>query len=598
MSCPFCKSKVYQQYMGNLGGTPYYRCGSCGMQYGGAEPSVQYSMNAKKAAPVKPRGYEDMVNVTGKGIISRSEWGSFTYDGTADMKVLKSRAIGAVKYFNKEKPIKEMETHIFGYPFSIIDNGKLSDNERARYGNVIIRCLTYREKGVYAGHVTLTYDDDYNDGRGQGGSGAIIIDDVTDVYIDGDYLVISGYDGPQKRPVTYRYTIQDKPDTKPFVHPIPKKKGQSHSEDDVEEEPEPKKAAPKKKEPKKETKPKGKTDIFEDGDVEGLWKFTRPDGLYGTINYDIHQPTSDRYVVDIRHKNGLTASKGFFATLDDAKDFAKNYKVESRFNKQSKTAVYEQEDYGVWSYHRNDGVKGQIIERSVPGSKNVYQISGLPTGSATCGSLEEAKSIIEEKTLEAKPTVSKEDPRFKIPVGTSVKKIKDGQWSYDKPDMTFHADIYYLKDKDKFSLVWCYPDDGYKAHDAQAQSVSDAYERIKKEIDARDAKYPEEAPKKEVKKTEKKGLSKHVSKKVSKSKKDAGSKKHPKVVQVPSQVPSKPKKETKKAAKSIPTKGGMEYQVRVDGSTIGSFSSKAKAQAMVKELKGQGKKPKIYTVFT
>lgn len=186
--------------------------------------------------------------------VNYSEWGSFKYDGEKDMKVLRKRAEGAVKYWNNGNPRVEMQTHIFGYPFSIIDNGKLIDNEKAYKGNVIFRTLSYHEGGYHAGNVTLTYNDDYNDGRGQGGSGGTIIDKVTDVRIDGGYLVISGING--KNPVSYRYLIQDHEDTQRFVFPIPKKKekGREDEEDDEEEEPVVEK--PKKEAPKKAPKPK------------------------------------------------------------------------------------------------------------------------------------------------------------------------------------------------------------------------------------------------------------------------------------------------------------------------------------------------------
>lgn len=151
-------------------------------------------------------------------IVSRSEYGSYRYDGDADMKVLRRRAERAVKYFQTRD--HSMEDHIFGCIISVIDNGKLSDNVNAYKGNVIHRSLSFRESGYYAGRMCLSYNDDYNDGRGQGGCGATIIGNVTDVRIEGDYLVIEGTDlGKQK---SYRYRIQEHPDTVPFVRPIPK----------------------------------------------------------------------------------------------------------------------------------------------------------------------------------------------------------------------------------------------------------------------------------------------------------------------------------------------------------------------------------------
>lgn len=153
-------------------------------------------------------------------MLLRSEWGSFTYDGRADMKVLRSRAEGAIRYFNNGKPIVSMESNLYGYPFSIISNGKLVDVEMSYKGNVITRCLSYHDRGYYAGKTVLLYDDDYIDGRGIGGSGSVLIGDVRDVRIEDGYLVISGMD--LNKEVTYEYEIQERPDEKRITFPIPK----------------------------------------------------------------------------------------------------------------------------------------------------------------------------------------------------------------------------------------------------------------------------------------------------------------------------------------------------------------------------------------
>ncbi len=233
MRCPMCGLEDYQNYLGIFGFYHVYRCRGCGYQYYGFQgpEEVEADMNRK--------------------VVSKSEWGSFRHDGEADMKALRSRAEGAVRYFNNGHPRTEMQTHIFGYPFSIIDNGKLSDNEKAYKGNVIIRSLSFHENGLYAGKVTMSYDDDYNDGRGQGGAGAILIGDVRSVTIQGSYLVISGINGRQE--VTYRYLIQDRPDEKPFTKPVPKK-GTAPAEP-------PKKETPKKGIPKKEPKEKPRKEV-------------------------------------------------------------------------------------------------------------------------------------------------------------------------------------------------------------------------------------------------------------------------------------------------------------------------------------------------
>lgn len=177
-------------------------------------------------------------------VFSRSEWGAFRQDGTKDMKVLRKRARGALMWWNNGKPRTEMQMR-FGYPFSIIHNGKLVDSDFEYQGNVIIRELALCSDGFYKGFAVLRYHDSYNDGRGIGGTGNIIIDDVRDVSVKGDHLVISGYS--QLKPVEYRYLIQDEADTKPFVRPIPKKS----KEPDVQRPaPKPKNEVPKKEAPK------------------------------------------------------------------------------------------------------------------------------------------------------------------------------------------------------------------------------------------------------------------------------------------------------------------------------------------------------------
>ncbi len=192
--CPMCGASKSQMFMGRWGPDAVMRCGICGIQY-----------------------YRD---IDDDPVISMSEWGSYRYDGDTDMKVLRKRAEGAVRYFNKGgKPRVDMHTHVFGYPFSIIDNGKLVDKDNAYKGNVIIRALSYGG-GIYEGKVTLSYNDDYNDGRGQGGSGCILIGDVKDVRIENGFLVISGTN--LNKPIEFRYRIQERPDEKKIVFPIPK----------------------------------------------------------------------------------------------------------------------------------------------------------------------------------------------------------------------------------------------------------------------------------------------------------------------------------------------------------------------------------------
>ncbi len=155
-------------------------------------------------------------------IVSKSEFGYYRYDGDADMKALRSRAEVAVKYFKTRDP--KYETEIFGCPVSAIENGKLIDGKAKIMANTVSRYLKYYTEGFYKGRLTLSYHDMFNDGRGNGGSGGVILEDVKDVRIEGDCLIIEGSEGmprPKYR-VTYRYRLQDAPDTKAFVKPIRK----------------------------------------------------------------------------------------------------------------------------------------------------------------------------------------------------------------------------------------------------------------------------------------------------------------------------------------------------------------------------------------
>lgn len=155
-------------------------------------------------------------------IASKSEFGSYRYDGDADMKALRSRAEVAVRYFRTRDP--KYETEIFGCPVSAIENGKLIDGKAKNMANTVSRYLKYHPDGFYTGRLTLSYHDMFNDGRGTGGVGGVILEDVKDVRIEGDYLIIEGLEG-MPRPkyhVTYRYRLQDAPDTKAFTKPIKK----------------------------------------------------------------------------------------------------------------------------------------------------------------------------------------------------------------------------------------------------------------------------------------------------------------------------------------------------------------------------------------
>ncbi len=58
-----------------------------------------------------------------------------------------------------------------------------------------------------------------------------------------------------------------------------------------------------------------------------------------------------------------------------------------------------------------------------------------------------------------------------------------------------------------------------------------------------------------------------------------------------------PKKPEPKKERFVPKKGSQYFEVRVDGKTMGSFSSQAKAKSFQKQLKAEGKNAKVYGVF-
>lgn len=142
-----------------------------------------------------------------------SEWGAFRRDGTADMVALRKQALVCVRFFHELEAREEIAAKYYlGHcPVSIIEKGRLVDKDHPNpLVNGIDRSLRIGG-GIYEGKITLGYSDNYNDGRGQGGSGGIIIGDVTDVRIEGGDLVIEGIDCG--KPKEYRYRIQESPDT-------------------------------------------------------------------------------------------------------------------------------------------------------------------------------------------------------------------------------------------------------------------------------------------------------------------------------------------------------------------------------------------------
>lgn len=129
----------------------------------------------------------------------------FKSEGERDMVVLHSRALDAVRYFKNEDVRKGMEeVNLFGFPFSVIENGRLTDTDSPKYNaNYIQRSLSFG-RGVWNG-VCLTYND-MKWGKETGGACCNLLDSIYDIKIENGRLKIKGYD--RKHPVEYAYRIQ------------------------------------------------------------------------------------------------------------------------------------------------------------------------------------------------------------------------------------------------------------------------------------------------------------------------------------------------------------------------------------------------------
>lgn len=132
-----------------------------------------------------------------------SETGIYKEDEDSDMAVLYKRAKDAVRYFNDWTVREKMEdANIFGFPFSVIENGKLADTDVPRYNsNYIQRTLSFG-RGVWKG-ITMTYSD-MRWGKDTGGSCCGLLEDIYDISIDCDRLHIRGYLNDEPREYTYR----------------------------------------------------------------------------------------------------------------------------------------------------------------------------------------------------------------------------------------------------------------------------------------------------------------------------------------------------------------------------------------------------------
>lgn len=506
-------------------------------------------------------------------IVSKSEWGSYRYDGDTDMKVLRKKAENAVRYFRTHDP--KMETIIFGCPVSVIENGKLVDKDHVYKGNIITRALQYQETGYFAGRLTLSYNDSYNDGRGEGGSGAVILGDVRDVRIEGDHLVIEGVDGSEKnrRTVSYRYRIQDYPDSKPFTKPIPKggkipeakpigASGGTKSEDvPRKESPKP---APRKEAPK--AKPAPRKGSVVSRDVTPL--------DYGGPRLTI-EGIASRFSSPVRCTFLNRNTTVWVSMQYPAKGMS------GWVNTESYRIVDGEKRYGMGTYPATN----------IESDGTYLRIQG--TDSVLWYRIEEASSKKEEGTLSISELASKlhalaviMDAKGywhaypytgeRMPVYTAgeiMRKLKD-------PDGCAEICAMYLDcELSHYSEFW--------NHWSEYGTTYEEWKGIERTLKAMRKGNPVRArpvPKPPVP-VEKPVKSKPVSKPAPKAKSAPKPKPAPK--------PAKARPVERKPVK----KGTTVYEVRVDGRVEGEFSSKSKAEALKKQLKANGSKARIHVVF-
>ena len=509
-------------------------------------------------------------------IASKSEFGYYRYDGDADMKALRSRAEVAVRYFKTRDP--KYETEIFGCPVSAIENGKLIDGKAKIMANTVSRYLKYYTEGFYKGRLTLSYHDMFNDGRGNGGSGGVILEDVKDVRIEGDYLIIEGLEGmprPKYR-VTYRYRLQDAPDTKAFTKPI--KKG--------EEAPPAKPLGfamtrvpfqrDKTSEAERDDSPKAIMELAErlhDIAVElqrhGQW-YVRP-------------YTGERLP--------MYTAKELFEILSDpdgCHDVCDMF-IDCELSRYSEYWTYWS-DYGL-TYEEWKGIQRRLrflnarspravpkkaadkpVEKTVPkpASKPVPKVSPAFYSPPEYG----GRRLTQEQIVSA----------FAEPVRCRLINKGWTVWLSMKPARNpknwVDVEAYRLVNGEKRYGMGTYSPEALESDGRYVRIAGNEilWYRIEEELNPAPADKPVAKP--VLKKIPKKAPSKPV-----KAKKPLPEPK-------PRKAPVKPVK-----AKPAPKKGSIVYEVRVDGRVEGEFSSKSKAESLKKQLKASGDKARIYAVF-
>lgn len=509
-------------------------------------------------------------------IASKSEFGYYRYDGDADMKALRSRAEVAVRYFKTRDP--KYETEIFGCPVSVIENGKLIDGKAKILANTVSRYLEYNTEGFYAGRLTLSYHDMFNDGRGNGGSGGVILDDVKDVRIEGDYLIIEGSEG-MPRPkfhVTYRYRLQDAPDTKAFTKPI--RKG---------EEVPPEKPLgsamtrvpfqrDKTSEAERDDSPKAIMELAERLHEiavalqrQGQW-FVRPYTGERLPMYTakelfefLSDPNGCHDVCEMflecelsRYSEYWTRWSEYGLTYEEWKGIQRRLKL---LDARSKRAVPKK-------------AVEKPVEKTVPKptSKPVPKVSPAFYSPPDYG----GRRLTQEQIVSA----------FAEPVRCRLINKGWTVWLSMKPARNpknwVDAEAYRLVDGEKRYGMGTYSPEALESDGRYVRIAGNEilWYRIEEDLDLTPVDKPVAKP--APKKTPKKAPSKPV-----KAKK-------PETEPKPRKAPVKPVK-----AKPAPKKGSIIYEVRVDGRVEGEFSSKSKAESLKKQLKASGDKARIYAVF-
>lgn len=509
-------------------------------------------------------------------IASKSEFGYYRYDGDADMKALRSRAEVAVRYFKTRDP--KYETEIFGCPVSAIENGKLIDGKAKIMTNTVSRYLKFYDEGFYKGRLTLSYHDMFNDGRGNGGSGGVILEDVKDVRIEGDYLIIEGLEG-MPRPkycVTYRYRLQDAPDTKAFTKPI--KKGEE--------------ASP--------AKPLGSAMTRVPFPKEGISEAEKDDSPKAIMElaerlHDIAVELQRHGQWYVRPYTGerlpMYTAKELFEFLSDPKGCHEVCEMflECELSRYSEYWTHWSE-YGL-TYEEWKGIQRRLrsldarskrsvpkkavekpVEKTVPkpASKPVPKVSPAFYSPPEYG----GRRLTQEQIVSA----------FAEPVRCRLINKGWTVWLSMKPARNpknwVDVEAYRLVNGEKRYGMGTYSPEALESDGRYVRIAGNEilWYRIEEELDPAPADKPVAKP--AFKKTAKKAPSKPV-----KAKK-------PEPEPKPRKAPVKPVK-----AKPAPKKGSIVYEVRVDGRIEGEFSSKSKAESLKKQLKASGDKARIYAVF-